>query len=199
MSGRLILDVSMSLDGYIAQPDDDPGVLHDWVFRDAEARPARRGGGVFADDPVLLEYFERTGAVLMGRRTFDLGEGPWGDDPPFQVPVFVLTQDAHEPLDKGATTFTFVTGGLTAAVDGARIAAGDKDVGVMGASVAQQLLEAGLLDEVQIHLIPVLFGRGVRLFEPFESGHVALELTRLVDAPGVTHLRFGVAKRPGDG
>jgi len=195
MSGHVVLDVSMSLDGFIARPDDDPGVLHDWIFRDAETRPARRGDSVFAADPLLLESFENTGAMLMGRRTFDLGEEPWGADPPFMVPVFVLTHRARDPLVKGATTFTFVTGGVESEVERAREAAGGKDVGVMGAGVAQQVLTAGLLDEMHIHLGPVLYGEGVRLFEAFDTGHVGLELTRVIEGEGVTHLRYRVVGR----
>lgn len=191
--GDVVLDVSMSLDGYIALPNDDPGPLHDWVFRDAEANPVRRGGATFAGDEVLIESFDATGAVLMGRRTFDLAEEPWGDDPPFQVPVFVVTNRAHDELAKGATTFTFVTDGLQAALERARAAAGEKHVGVMGAQVARQLLRAGLLDEVQIHLAPIVLGEGIRLFEE-GAGPTRLELTRLVDAPGITHLRFRVAR-----
>lgn len=190
--GKVVLDVSMSLDGYIAQPDDDPGVLHEWVFRDADTRPATRGDSVFADDPVLLEGFESLGAVLLGRRTFDLAEEPWGDDPPFQVPVIVLTHRPHETLVKGATTFTFVTEGLDVALSAARDAAGDKDVSVMGADTARQVLAAGQLDEMRIHLISVLFGEGVRLFEPFDTGHVELDLTRVIEAPDVTHMWFAL-------
>jgi dihydrofolate reductase len=191
--GDVVLDVSISLDGFLALPNDDPGPLHDWIFRDAEANPLRLGGGTFAADEVLIESFGATGAVLMGRRTFDLGEEPWGEDPPFLVPVFVVTNRAHDQLVKGATTFTFVTDGLEAALERAKAAAGEKNVGVMGADVAQQLLKAGRLDELQIHLAPIVLGEGIRLFEE-GAGPTGLELTRLVDAPGITHLRFRVKR-----
>lgn len=191
--GDVVLDVSMSLDGFIALPSDDPGPLHDWVFRDAEATPYRRGGSTFSGDEILIESFDATGAVLMGRRTFDLAEEPWGEDPPFQVPVFVVTNRARDELVKGATTFTFVTDGLEAALERAQAAAGEKNVGVMGADVAQQLLRAGRLDEMQIHLAPVVLGEGIRLFEE-GAGPTGLELTRLIDAPGITHLRFRVGR-----
>lgn len=191
--GDVVLDVSMSLDGYIALPNDDPGPLHDWIFRDAETTPFKRGGSTFSGDEVLIESFDATGAVLMGRRTFDLAEEPWGADPPFQVPVFVLTHRERDELVKGATTFTFVTDGLTDALERAKAAAGEKNVGVMGADVAKQLLRARLLDELHIHLAPVVLGEGIPLFEE-GAGPTELELTRLVDAPGITHLRFRVAR-----
>jgi dihydrofolate reductase len=143
--------------------------------------------------------------VLMGRRMFSGGQGPWdddpnadgwwGDDPPFRVPVFVLTHHAREPVTKeGGTTFTFVTDGVRAGVELARAAAGDSDVSVAGgASVAQQVLSAGLLDEMQIHVVPVLLGDGRRLLEDL-SPDVRLERTRVIDSPEVTHLRYRVVK-----
>jgi dihydrofolate reductase len=143
----------------------------------------------------------------MGRRMFSGGSGPWendpnadawwGDDPPFHHPVFVLTHHAREPLEKqGGTTFTFVTDGIESALEQARAAAGHKDISIGGgADVAQQYLKPGLVDELQLHVVPVLFGDGVRLFDD----HVAsppgdLQLTRVVESPtGVTHLRYAVA------
>ncbi|MEX2236562.1 MAG: dihydrofolate reductase family protein [Dehalococcoidia bacterium] len=123
------------------------------------------------------------------------GLEPWGEDPPFKNPVFVVTHNPRQPLlRKGGTTFNFVDG-IEAAVEQAKAAAGDKDVSVAGgANVIQQLIEAGLLDEIQIHLAPVLLGEGRRLFENMESRQREMELTRLVESPGVTHLRFWVAK-----
>jgi dihydrofolate reductase len=144
----------------------------------------------------------------MGRRMFSGGEGPWeedpnadawwGDEPPFHHPVFVLTHHPREAVTKeGGTTFTFVTDGIEAALEKARAAAGDKDVAVGGgAAVAQQCLKAGLLDELQIHVAPVLLGDGVRLFEDhLADAPGGLECTRVVESPsGVTHLRYRVAK-----
>jgi dihydrofolate reductase len=122
-------------------------------------------------------------------------EGWWGDEPTFHKPVFVLTHHAREPLTKGETTFTFVTDGIESALEQARAAAGDKDVALGGgANVAQQYLKAGLLDELQIHLAPVLSGGGVRLFDALDSDQIELECTRVIDSPAVTHLRYRVVK-----
>jgi dihydrofolate reductase len=142
----------------------------------------------------------------MGRRMFSGGEGPWeedpnadgwwGDDPPFHAPVFVVTNHARESVPKeGGTTFTFVTEGVEAAVEQAGAAAGDKDVLVAGGAMAvQQALKAGLLDEMQIHLVPVLLRGGTRLFDHLEGADLRLEGTRVIDSPAVTHLRYRVSR-----
>jgi dihydrofolate reductase len=163
------------------------------------------GGETGPDGEMVAESLRATGAVVMGRRMFSGGEGPWEDDPnadgwwgeepPFHVPVFVVTHHTREALPmQGGTTFTFVTDGVESAVERARAAAGDKNVSVGGgASVIQQLMDAGLLDEIQIHLVPVLLGGGVRLFE--NVGVADLERTEFASSPkGVTHLRFRVPK-----
>jgi dihydrofolate reductase len=141
----------------------------------------------------------------MGRRMFSGGEGPWegdpvadgwwGDEPPFGVPAFVLTHHSRETLEKqGGTSFTFVTDGIEAALDQARAAAGDRNVAVAGgADVAQQYLRAGLLDELQIHVVPMLLGAGVRLLDDLAGGPTQLELVRVIDSPAVTHLKYRVA------
>jgi dihydrofolate reductase len=152
---------------------------------------------------VIAEAVAATGATIMGRRMFSGGAGPWeadpkadgwwGDEPPFHHPVFVLSHHAREPVSKrGGTTFTFVTDGIEVTLEQARAATGDKSVAVAGgANVVQQYLRAGLVDELQIHLVRVLLGGGVRLFEnhlgPVE---VNLECTRVIPAPTVTHLRY---------
>ena len=150
----------------------------------------------------MEEAFENVGAVIMGRSMFG-GEGPWGDDPwdgwwgddpPFHVPVFVVTHHDRPPSAKeGGTTFHFVTDGIEAAFEQARAAAGDKDVSLGGgASIIQQYLKAGLIDEMQVHLVPILLGAGTRLFDNLEGAAVELECTRVIEAPGVTHLRYRV-------
>jgi dihydrofolate reductase len=214
--GKVVLDISTSLDGFVAGPNpslEEPlgqrgDRLHEWALKLASWREPHGlfGGETNADSEVVAESLAKTGAVLMGRRMFSGGEGPWdddpnadgwwGDDPPFHVPVFVLTHHAREPLVKeGATTFTYVTEGVEAGVEQARAAAGERNVSVAGgASVAQQVLTAGLLDEMQIHLVPVLLGAGTRLLEHLERTDVRLEPTRVIDSPGVTHLRFKVVK-----
>jgi dihydrofolate reductase len=203
----------MSLDGFIAgpnrtveQPLGDGGIqLHEWIFGLASWREShgQTGGTKGIDDDIVKEQVAQPGAVLMGRRMFSGGEGAWeedpmaegwwGDTPPFHMPVFVLTHHAREPLAmKGGTTFTFVTGGVESALEQARAATGGKDVAVAGgANVVQQCLRAGLLDELQVHIAPVLLGRGVRLFDGGEQAN--LEITRVVDSPTVTHIRYRVA------
>jgi dihydrofolate reductase len=138
-----------------------------------------------------------TGALLMSRATLDVGEAPWGEDPPFGMPVFVVTHRPREPVTKqGGTTYTFVTDGLEATLEQAKAAAGGKDVGLDGGAIlAQQCLKAGLLDEIQIHLVPLLLGAGTRLFEHLGAESIELERMRVVESPqGVTHLWFRVVK-----
>jgi len=213
--GMVVLDISMSLDGFVAgqnpsleSPLGDGGErLHEWAFALAawRERHGLSGGSTNASSEVMEESLTSTGSVVMGRRMFSGGDGPWpddpnadgwwGDDPPFHVPVFVVTHHAREPLLKqGGTTFTFVTDGIEAAVEQARAAAGDRNVGVGGgASVAQQALGAGLLDELQINLVAVLLGGGTRLFGNLPP-EVRLERTRVIESPAVTHLRYRVVK-----
>ena len=205
----------MSLDGFVAGPDqtlEEPlgeggNRLHEWVFvLETWRRPhGLEGGETNVDSSLVEEHLAALGATIMGRRMFSGGSGPWsddpnadawwGDDPPFHHPVFVLTHHEREPLVKdGGTTFTFVTEGIEMALEQARAAAGDKDVHVAGgADVVQQYLAAGLVDELQLHVAPVLLGGGVRLFEG--AGTRRLELTRVVQSPsGVVHLRYALAR-----
>ena len=213
---KLTFEISMSLDGFVAGPNqtlesplgDGGEGLHDWVTGLAAWREPHglAGGTTTPDSEVLEESVRNTGATVMGRRMFSGGSGPWeedpnadgwwGDDPPFHTPVFILTHHAREPVTKqGGTTFTFVTEGIEAALEQARAAAGDKDVAVGGgASVAQQYLNAGLLDEFQLHVVPVLLGDGVRLFDRGRDRAVELEATRVIHSPAVTHLRYRVVK-----
>jgi dihydrofolate reductase len=130
----------------------------------------------------------------MGRRTFDLGVGPWGENPTFHAPCFVLSRTAHATITKaGGTSYTFVTAGVESAVAQARAAAGNKRITVLGgANAAQHCLRAGLVDEIEFHLVPVLFGDGTRLFDHLGPEHIELERTAVSEAPGVTHLRFRV-------
>src|SRR5918995_3159860 len=167
-------------------------------------RSLRRVAGLEQANPLhtqegrqgLRERFAPTGAVVMGRRMFDEGEEPWGDTPPFRMPVFVVTHEARDTLVKeGGTTFTFVTDGIESALQQAKAAAGDKNVNIAGgAGTVQQFIIAGLLDELEIHLAPLLCGEGIRLFERMGPEHVELENMRVVASPQVTHLRFRVVK-----
>jgi dihydrofolate reductase len=187
--GKVTSDISMSLDGFITdphEPTDDPGRLHDWMF-DAKTD---------ADAAIVDEMYESTGAVLIGKRMFDVGFEPWGDPPPFGMPVFVVTHEEREPLPmQGGTTYTFVTDGIEAALELARANAGDKNVGIWGgANVMRQYLKAGLLDEMRIHLIPVLLDGGVRLFEDLGPDRIELRRTSSIETPSATHFRFEVVK-----
>jgi dihydrofolate reductase len=203
--GQVTVDITMSLDGLIAGPNDGPELplgaggerLHQWVYDLASWREPHglAGGKTNRDSEVLDEALSATGAVIVGRRMFDNAHG-WGEEPPFHMPVFVLTHGAREPEAKeGGTTFTFVDDGIESALEQARAAAGDKNVSVGGgANTIQQFLRAGFLDEIQIHITPVLLGGGVRLFDDLGSEHVELETTRVIESPDVTHLRFRVVK-----
>jgi dihydrofolate reductase len=199
--GKVKFSISVSLDGYVAGPDDGPelglGVggerLHEWIFELASWRePHGLEGGVTNPSSEVAEELGAGGAVLVGKRMFDNAHG-WGDEPPFHAPVFVLTHTAREPLTKSDTTFTFVTDGIESAVGQAKAAAGDKDVSIGGgASIIQQALKAGLVDEGTLTVSPVLLGGGVRLFEGLGPDDVELELVRVIEGPKATHLTYRV-------
>jgi dihydrofolate reductase len=185
----------MSLDGFITGPNvrvgnglgDGGERLHDWMF-DAKTE---------ADAKIADERYASTGAVVIGKWMFDVGFEPWGDPPPFRMPVFVVTHEVRDPLPmQGGTTYTFVTDGIEAALRLARAAAGNRDVGIWGgANIIRQYLKAGLLDEMQIDLVPVLLGGGIRLFEGLDPEGIELRKTGSVETPGAAHFRFEVVKR----
>lgn len=191
---KVVSDISMSLDGVITGPNvrvgnglgDDGERLHDWMF-DAKTEK---------DTRIVDEKYASTGAVIMGKGMFDVGFEPWGDPPPFRMPVFVVTHEAREPLPmQGGTTYTFVTDGIEAALGLARAAAGDKNVGIWGgANIIRQYLKAGLLDEMRIQLIPILLGDGIRLFEGLNPEGIELRKASSTDTPAATHFRFEVVK-----
>ena len=212
---RLVYDVSVSLDGFSAginqgpeNPMGDGGEqLGEWrrelaVFRKAFPFAGLEGGVTNASTAVFEE--DDFGALIIGRNMFGGGHGPWGNPPwngwwggnPFGVPVFVLTHHPREPLaSNGEPPFTFVTEGIGAALEMATRSAQGKDIEVGGsASVARQYLAAGLLDEINVHLVPVLLGAGLRVFDHVALSGVSLEQVRAVEAPGVTHLRFRVVR-----
>jgi dihydrofolate reductase len=209
----LRFEISISLDGFVAGPNQSEEhplgeggeQLHEWVFKLAAWRQphGREGGEVNASTPLMEEGLARAGAVIMGRNMFGGGPGPWGEDPwqgwwgeepPFHVPVFVLTHHAREPLAKeGGTTFTFVTDGIESALAQAKEAAGDRDVAIGGGAAAgRQYLAAGLVDELQLNVAPVLLGSGTRLFEGGAGAGLKLEQALVVETPDVTHLRYRV-------
>src|SRR5687768_11468787 len=206
--------ISISLDGYVAGPnqtEEEPlgeggERLHDWLveLKVWREHAGMAGGGENVSTSVFAEEIANVGAEIMGRGKFGpprrgpWGETPWegwwGDDPPFHKPVFVLTHHEREPLTLSDTTFTFVTDGIESAMEQAREAAGDKDVFIGGgADVINQYLAAGLVDEIELHVVPMLLGGGARLFEGV-GPDVKLELLRVVEAPGVTHLTYRVVK-----
>ena len=209
---KLRFHISMSLDGFVAganQSKENPlgeggEQLHDWVVGLEAWRKEHglEGGEVNASTEVVEASLENIGATVMGRNMFG-GDGPWGeepwdgwwgDEPPFRMPVFIVTHHPREPAVKeGGTTYTFVTDGIESALEQAREAAGGKDVGLAGgANIAQQYLTAGLIDELQLHVVPVLLGAGARLLDNLGDAKVELECTRVVEAPGVTHLTYRI-------
>jgi dihydrofolate reductase len=203
--------ISLSADGYVAGPNQSPEnplgeggeSLHDWLvpLRAWREPHGLEGGEVNESTPVAEESMANVGAEIMGRGKFGGGPGPWGDDPwpgwwgddpPFRKPVFVLTHHAREPLTLSDTTFTFVTEGVESALEQAREAAGGKDVFIGGgAAVINQYLAAGLVDELELHIVPLVLGGGARLFEGL-GPDLKLEQARVVEAPGVTHLKYRV-------
>jgi dihydrofolate reductase len=210
---RLRFHISISLDGYVAGPnqsEENPigegGMqLHEWIFGLEAWRKSHgeEGGEVNPSSEVVEGMLENVGATIMGRNMFG-GRGPWGDDPwmgwwgddpPFHHPVFVLTHHAREPLTmQGGTTFTFVTAGIESALEHAREAAGGMDITLAGgADVAQQYLRAGLVDEIQLNVAPILLGSGERLFDNVGTD-LRLEPAGVIEAPGVAHLNYRVVR-----
>ncbi len=195
---------SMSLDGFVAGPNISHthplGVggerLHDWLFgrnprRRATATTHQPASEVNAE--VVQAATAATGAVILGKRIFDTGLAYW-HDVPYPVPCFVLTHTPREPLVMPSSTFTFVTGGVHPALAYAQAAAGDRKIMLMGVSVTQQFLQAGLLDEIEISVVPVLLGNGARLFEHLGDERIELDPVRVVDTPEVTHITYRVIK-----
>jgi dihydrofolate reductase len=221
MAGKVFVSVSMSLDGFSApesmdglfatpeQRERDPRLgrwMAQWMELQAWIFPLRffrenlklgEGGEEGRDNEIARETFERTGASVMGRRMFDLGERSWPAEAPFHTPVFVVTHTGRDPWERpGGTTFHFVDDGIGPALDRAREAAGDRDVRIAGgAATIVQYLNAGLVDEFSIALSPVLFGAGTRLFDGVEASRVVLEPVRSESSSRVTHLTYAVRRR----
>jgi dihydrofolate reductase len=195
--GKTIAEFTMSLDGFIAGPDDDVRPLFGWYFDgDAEFRMA--DGMVFkvsrASADLLRETWGAIGAGVTGRRDFDVSRA-WGGQPPLPVPMFIVTHHPPQEWMRPDSPFTFVTEGVERALAVAQRAAGDKVVNVGGTMIVQQCLRAGLLDEVHIHLVPVVLGAGIRLFDRLDAGPINLEIARVVETPSVTHLQYRVRRR----
>ena len=194
--GKVIFNMSVSLDGFVAGPNDEVDRLFGWYFSGNTDFPVQGGRMVLkisAESAELLKEAVRTiGAMVTGRRNFDLA-GAWGGNPPF-APCFVVTHTAPEEWVKEGSPFTFVTDGVESAIRQAKQAAGDKDIVVATATIMQQCIQAGLLDEINIDLVPMLLGEGIRLFENLGTEPIELEIRRVVEAPGVTHLQYRVVK-----
>lgn len=191
--GKVALIFSMSLDGYVAGPgvstEHAMGVggdrLHKWMF---EVGPESQ-----IDMGMARGLLARVGAVVLGKRTFDVGLRHW-DDTPYPAPSFVVTHERRDRLEMKSAAFTFVNDGLHSALEQAQAAAAAKIVVVMGAGIAQQMLKDRLVDEIHIQLVPVLLGGGVRLFEKFGEASIELSCERAVNSPHITHLKYRVAK-----
>ncbi|MDF2969313.1 MAG: riboflavin biosynthesis protein RibD [Nocardioidaceae bacterium] len=197
MMSRTVLYMSMSVDGFIAGPNDGPGNglgdgghrLHEWFLTNADDSHKEVVGRLDGAHREIMDEVMSTGAVVVGRRTFELADG-WGGDHHDGVPIFVLSR--HQPTAVARWPAVTYVSDVADAMHAAKDAAGERDVLVHGASTAQCALAAGVLDELQIHLVPVLLGQGRRLFENMPPDHIELELLRAVDGPGVQHLRYRV-------
>jgi dihydrofolate reductase len=209
---KLRLTITMSVDGYVAGPNqsletplgENGERLHEWFFptRTFQAMTGKEGGETGVDAAAAARWNENIGATIMGRNMFgpirgDWGDGTWngwwGDDPPYHTDVFVLTHHARDPVPmQGGTTFHFVTDGIEAALQAAAAATGDdKDVSLAGgASAARQYLHAGLVDEMSLHVVPLLLGAGERLFEGLDGGPKGFECVELVSSPAAAHFTY---------
>lgn len=203
--GTVAIDKSVSLDGFITGPNPRPEAglgdggerIFEWMMA---AAPNGESSQEMNDawDQLFGDTFTSTGAVIMGRKSFDIIDNPNGwvapDGTAFTWPVFVLTHYPMKNETKGQTPFTFVSDGIESALQQAREMAGNKNIGLHGASVAQQFLKAGLVDEIHLHVVPVLLGDGVRLFDHLGADHIELEQTRHLETPGVTHLSYRIVR-----
>ena len=209
---KVTCQISISLDGFVAGPNQsfenpigEGGLrLHEWVFATASWREqhGQTGGENAIDSEVIEEAVKNVGAYIMGRKMFGGGGGAWnhawkgwwGDNPPYHVPVFVLTHHARDPLSmQGGTTFTFVTSGIGSALGQARSAAGDKDIVIAGgAHTVQQFMAAGMVDELYLHIVPIVLGAGERLLE--NVGDPTLQPVTVIESPAVTHVKYRIVR-----
>src|SRR3954469_2889840 len=206
MAGKVFFSVSVSLDGFMAPESLEDLMGPQWMELQAWIFPQRwfrenlklgEGGEEGLDNDIARSTFERTGVSVMGKRMFDGGALAWPEEAPFHTPVFVVTHEKRDPWERpGGTTFYFVNDGIEAALDQAREAAGDRDIRIAGGGATiLEYVNAGLIDEFSIALSPVLFGKGIRLFEGVDAARVALEPIRAEPTPRVTHLTYAVRER----
>jgi dihydrofolate reductase len=198
--GKVAIGFSMSLDGFIAGPHDEVDRVFQWYFIGGTDHTVTSGNEEFkmseGGAELIDEAGKTTGALVTGRRTFDIAKA-WGGKHPMDVPVVVVTHRIPQEWVKDGSPFTFVQEGVERALREARRIAGDKNIAVGAPSIAQQCLKAGLIDEIQIDLVPVLLGNGIRLFDHLGDDAIELECTSVTQGPGVIHLTFRVLKQPG--
>src|SRR5699024_7302489 len=195
--GIVVIDMSISLDGFIAGEDDSPklplggnaAVLHDWLFSGDKVSHVNEFFKLSEINREVLDASQKNaGAMIVGRGTYDIVNGWGGSHPNKGVPVFVVTHNHPESVPQGTTPFTFVSDGVVSAVEKAKEVAGDKEIGVAGASVLEQCLVAGLVDELFFHIVPVILGKGKRFFKTF----IPLEIIEVINTADVTHIRYKV-------
>lgn len=205
---KVFVDIGTSLDGFIAgtnggpsNPLGDGGLkIHDWMFKQKAflQHLDLEGGEINTEDGEIIEnIFTRIGANIMGKRMFEEGEANWPEEAPFHTPVYVLTHEQREPWKrKGGTIFYFVNDDISDVLENAKKDAGNKDVRISGgANTIQQYLSAGLVDELNIHIAPIMLGRGVRLFDNIDNGKITLEINNVIHSPIVTHLFYKVINK----
>jgi dihydrofolate reductase len=194
--GKVMTSLSLSRDGFVAGPNDDVQHVFAWLMRGDSEIPVQGGRMMLKVSPQSAELIEEalrtTGAMVAGRRMFEIAQA-WGGLPP-HAPCFIVTHSPPQEWVKQGSPFTFVTDGVESAIRQAKQAAGDKNVAVATASITQQCLKAGLLDEIHVDLAPVLLGEGIRLFEHLGAEPIELQRIRVIEAPGVTHLGFRIVK-----
>ena len=195
--GKVVIDMSISLDGFVTGENDRPeqplgenaAMLHDWLFSGDQVSRVNEFFKLSEVNREVLDASQKNaGAMIVGRETYNIVNGWGGSHPNKGVPVFVVTHNRPESVPQGTTPFTFVSDGVTSAVKKAKEIAGDKEIGVAGASVSEQCLEAGLVDELFLHIVPVILGKGKRFFKTFTP----LEITEVINASEVTHIRYKV-------
>ena len=194
---KVTAQFTMSLDGFIAGPNDEVDQIFRWYSSgetDFLVPGTDRSFKILrASAELLREEWDKIGVIVTGRRDFDVSEA-WGGSSPLGVPIFIVTHNVPEEWVEKASPFTFVTDGVESTIEKAKLVAGEKNVSVGGSTIVQQCLKAGLFDEIQIDLVPILLGAGIRLFDHLGTGPIELESTGVIEGSGVTHLRFRVVK-----
>lgn len=194
---KVIVEFTISLDGFIAGPDDDIRPIFGWYYAGDTEYQVPGSDMVFkvakASADLLRRDWDSVGAIVTGRRDFDVSQA-WGGKPPLAVPTFIITHQPPQEWIYEESPFTFVTEGVAAALDQAKAAAAGKDIALSGTQIVQQALRAGLVDEIKLHIAPVLLGAGIRLFDQLADGAIRLEIAEVIEGTGVTHLRYRVIK-----